>query len=61
MMRSGAIAILTVIFTGLMSWAGLQVVEHSEDISSLKTGDKYQILMLREIRDDIKEIKRTIK
>lgn len=60
-MRSGAIAILTVIFTGLMSWAGLQVVEHSEDISSLKTGDKYQILMLREIRDDIKEIKRSIK
>ena len=60
-MRSGAIAILTVIFTGLMSWAGLQVVEHSEDISSLKTGDKYQIQMLREIRDDIKEIKRSIK
>lgn len=60
-MRSGAIAILTVIFTGLMSWAGLQVVEHSEDISSLKTGDKYQILMLREIRDDIKEIKRNIR
>lgn len=60
-MKSGAIAILTVIFTGLMSWAGLQVVEHSEDISSLKTGDKYQIQMLREIRDDIKEIKRNIK
>lgn len=60
-MKSGAIAILTVIFTGLMSWAGLQVVEHSEDISSLKTGDKYQILMLREIRDDIKEIKRSIR
>lgn len=60
-MRSGAIAILTVIFTGLMSWAGLQVVEHSEDISSLKTGDKYQIQMLREIRDDIKEIKRSMK
>jgi hypothetical protein len=60
-MKSGAIAILTVIFTGLMSWAGLQVVEHSEDISSLKTGDKYQIQMLREIRDDIKEIKRSIK
>ena len=60
-MKSGAVAILTVIFTGLMSWAGLQVVEHSEDISSLKTGDKYQILMLREIRDDIKEIKRSIK
>lgn len=60
-MRSGAIAILTVIFTGLMSWAGLQVVEHSEDISSLKTGDKYQIQMLKEIRDDIKEIKRNIK
>ena len=60
-MRSGAVAILTVIFTGLMSWAGLQVVEHSEDISSLKTGDKYQIQMLREIRSDIKEIKRSIK
>jgi len=60
-MKSGAIAILTIIFTGLMSWAGLQVVEHSEDISSLKTGDKYQIQMLREIRDDIKEIKRSIK
>lgn len=60
-MRSGAVAILTVIFTGLMSWAGLQVVEHSEDISSLKTGDKYQIQMLREIRDDIKEIKRNIR
>ena len=60
-MKSGAVAILTVIFTGLMSWAGLQVVEHREDISSLKTGDKYQILMLREIRDDIKEIKRSIK
>ena len=60
-MKSGAIAILTVIFTGLMSWAGLQVVEHSEDISSLKTGDRYQIQMLREIRDDIKEIKRSIK
>ena len=60
-MKSGAIAILTVIFTGLMSWAGLQVVEHSEDISSLKTGDKYQIQMLKEIRDDIKEIKRSIK
>jgi hypothetical protein len=60
-MKSGAIAILTVIFTGLMSWAGLQVVEHSEDISSLKTGDKYQIQMLREIRDDIKEIKRSIR
>lgn len=60
-MKSGAVAILTVIFTGLMSWAGLQVVEHSEDISSLKTGDKYQIQMLREIRDDIKEIKRNIK
>ena len=60
-MKSGAVAILTVIFTGLMSWAGLQVVEHSEDISSLKTGDKYQIQMLREIRDDIKEIKRSIR
>ena len=60
-MKSGAIAILIVIFTGLMSWAGLQVVEHSEDISSLKTGDKYQIQMLREIRDDIKEIKRSIR
>lgn len=61
MKKEGAIAILTIIFTGLMSWAGVQVVEHSEDISSLKTGDKYQIQMLREIRDDIKEIKRNIK
>lgn len=60
-MRSGAIAILTVIFTGLMSWAGLQVVEHSKEISSLKTGDEYQIKMLYEIRSDIKEIKRSIK
>lgn len=61
MKKEGAIAILTIIFTGLMSWAGVQVVDNVKEISRLKTGDEYQIRMLLEIRTDIKEIKKAIK
>lgn len=55
-MKSGAIAILTVIFTGLMSWAGLQIVENKVDISSLKTGDVYQIKMLQRIESKLDKV-----
>lgn len=55
-MKSGAVAILTVIFTGLMSWAGLQIVENSVDISSLKTGDRYQIRMLQRIEKKLDKV-----
>jgi hypothetical protein len=49
MQKGGAIAILTVMLTGLLSWAGIQVVENSKDITALKTGDIYQIRMLQRI------------
>ena len=49
MQKGSAIAILTVMLTGLLSWAGIQVVENSKDITALKTGDIYQIRMLQRI------------
>jgi len=56
MKKDGAIAILIVIFTGLFSWAGSQVAKNSQEISSLKTGEEYQIRMLQRIEGKLDKV-----
>ena len=56
MRKDGAIAILTVMLTGLLSWAGLQITDNRENIAKLQTGDDYQIRMLQRIETKLDKV-----
>lgn len=61
MIKAGAVSILTTVFSGLLAWGAVQIVEVKSDISSakvrienLRDQDKQQLELLQEVRQDIK-------
>ena len=52
MKKGGAIAILTVMLTGLLAWGGTSIIDHGERISVNET----KLELLQEVRDDVKTL-----
>jgi len=55
-LKNGAIAILTTMVLGLASWAGSNVIDNKQKIARLETNQVTTHEMLKEVRDDVKEL-----
>lgn len=60
MTKAGAIAILTTIMLGLVGWAGTTIVDHGDRLTKVETSRQYESEMLKEIRDDVKDLRKLL-
>lgn len=56
MRKSGAIAILTTMFLGLMGWTSTTIIENRVQLSALEERERTNSELLKEVRDDVKTI-----